>query len=1124
MKKGVVSWFAQNGVAANLVMLVIVVGGLMTISGIKKEIFPEYTVDMVRISVSYRGAAPEEVEEGVCVRIEEAIQDLDGIEEIRSVAVEGGGTVSVEILPGYDLRKALDDIKARVDAIDTFPEETEKPTVQEITNRFQVMNVSISGDADELTLKKLAERVREDLIALPEISQAEIVNAPPYEISIEVSEEAMRRHGLTIDNLANAIRRSSLDLPGGSVKTEAGEILLRTKGQAYRGSEFENLTLMTKSDGTKLLLGDVAEVIDGFAETDQSTRFDGKPTVMVQVFRVGEQNALDVADAVHGYVADAAPRVPEGITITTWQDNSVFLRGRMDLLLRNARSGLFLVFAVLALFLRLRLAIWVSIGIPISFLGAIAMMPMLGVSVNMISLFSFILVLGIVVDDAIVVGESIFARQQAGMPGVEGAVEGANRVSMPVIFGVLTTMAAFGPMLFVPGWNGKIWQVIPLIIIPTLFFSLIESKLVLPHHLSHWRPKPKPENPNLLVRMWDGFFDFFGDGLVWFIKRVYSPVLKVALEWRYVTVAVAIATLLVTVGLVGGGYVAFVFFPDVEADYVSASLTMPQETPIDVTSEAVQMIEGAAMRLQEEVKQETGADTIRHVLSSVGDQPFQTMARQNTGNFESRVGGAHLGEVAVELAPSQVRSMGSHEVGRRWRELTGPIAGAVELKFTSSLIGAGGALNIRITSENMDTLREIASKTKAKLAEYPGVFDITDSFRGGKPEVRLAITSSAESLGLSLQDLARQVRQGFYGEEAQRIQRGRDDIRVMVRYPEKNRRSLGDLESMRIRTPDGSEVPFSTVARAELGRGFASIQRVDRRRAINITADVDDAVASANDISADLTKSFLDPLIAEYPGAYYTIEGEQKDQMEAMAALGEGFIVALFVIYALMAIPFKSYVQPLIVMSAVPFGIVGAVWGHAIMGLSMSILSMCGLVALTGIVVNDSLVLVTYINTLRDSGKKLGDAVREAGATRFRAIVLTSLTTAAGITPLMLEKEVQAQFLIPMAVALAYGVIFSTVITLVLVPSSYLILEDIQIAFRWLMGTDGADSDVVAGQGPVGVLAMPAADGGLHSRGAESAVRSGQNGGQQATAQSMESRTRLLGEEQPAGDSSESGD
>ena len=788
----------------------------------------------------------------------------------------------------------------------------------------------------------------------------------------------------------------------------------------------------------------------------------------------------------------------------------------MDLLLRNARSGLLLVFAVLALFLRLRLAIWVTIGIPISFLGAIALMPILGVSLNMISLFSFILVLGIVVDDAIVVGESIFARQQAGVPGVRGAVEGTNRVAMPVIFGVLTTMAAFSPMLFVPGWNGRIWQVIPLIIIPTLFFSLIESKLVLPNHLSHWRPKPKPLNPSLLVRIWDGFFDFFGEGLVWFVKRVYGPVLRVALEWRYLTVAVAIATLLLTVGLVGGGHVAFVFFPDVEADFVSASLTMPQETGVDATGEAVRIIEEAALKLQDEVKKQSGADTIRHVLTSVGDQPFQTLARQTIGNFNSRAGGSHLGEVAVELAPSQLRTMSSLDVASRWRELTGPIAGAVELKFTSSMIGGGGAINVQITGEDMDALREIASQTKDKLAEYPGIFDITDSFRGGKPEVKLAITSSAESLGLSLQDLARQVRQGFYGEEAQRIQRGRDDIRVMVRYPEKNRRSLGDLEAMRIRTPDGSEVPFSTVAKAEMGRGFASIQRVDRRRAINITADVDDAVASASDISADLTENFLDPLIAKYPGVYYTVEGEQKDQMEAMAALGKGFVVALFVIYALMAIPFKSYIQPLIVMTAVPFGIVGAVWGHLIMGLSMSILSLCGLVALTGIVVNDSLVLVTYINTLRASGRKLADAVREAGAARFRAIVLTSLTTAAGVTPLMLETEVQAQFLIPMAVALAYGVIFSTVITLVLVPSSYLILEDMKHAFQWLAGVDRPASEPMTEPGLAGVPASPAPD----FNGAESPLMSSRP----AAAESTESSTQFVGAAQTSGKSSESDD
>ena len=1052
MGKGIVSWFARNGVAANLLMIIIIVSGALTIPFLKKEIFPEYAVDIVTVQVEYLGAAPEEVEEGVCVRVEEAIQDLNGIKQIRATAAEGIGSVTVEVIPGYDTRKLLEDVKARVDAIDTFPSETEKPTVQEITNRFQVVNVSVSGDADAVTLKRLGEQVRDEIMDLPGVTQAELVNAPPYEISIEVSEDAMRRHGLTFDEVALAVRRSSFDLPGGSLKTSSGEILLRTKGQAYRGEEFERLTLLTKPDGTKLRVGDVAHVVDGFAETDQWSRLDGRPAVMVQVFRVGDQNALDVAEEVAVYVDKASRRVPEGIALTIWQDNSEFLRGRMELLMRNALSGLALVFLVLALFLRMRLAFWVTIGIPISFLGAIALMPVLGASINMISLFSFILVLGIVVDDAIVVGESIFARRQAGVYGVQASIEGTRRVAVPVIFGVLTTVAAFSPMLFVPGYMGKIWRVIPLIIIPTLLFSLVESKLVLPFHLSHSRPKPKrPRRRNIIVRIWNGFFDFFVGGLEWIIRQVYRPVLGAALEWRYLTVAIAVTTLLLTLGLVGGGYVNFVFFPEVESDFISASLTMPLETPVEVTEEAVRVLEESGLRLQREIEEELGSGVIRHVLTSVGDQPFATIAQRNVGNWESSLGAPHLGEVAIELTLSQERSLSSYEVTRRWREMTGAIPGVVDLTYTADLIGSPGAIDIQLTGPDIEELRAIADETKAKLAEYPGVYDVTDSFREGKPEIKLAIRSSAEALGLSLQDLARQVRQGFYGEEAQRIQRGRDDVRVMVRYPRQERRSLGDLESMRVRTPEGSGVPFSSVARAELGRGFANIRRVDRRRAINVTADVDDAVANSGDIIADFEENFLGALLAQHPAVRHSFEGGGREQMEAMEGLFIGFLGALFVIYTLMAIPFKSYVQPLIVMTAVPFGIVGAVWGHAFMGLALSMLSMCGVVALTGIVVNDSLVLVSYINTNRRANVPLRKAVQAAGLARFRAIILTSLTTAAGVTPLMLEKSVQAQFLIPMAVALVFGVLFSTMITLVLVPCGYLILEDFSRAARWLL-------------------------------------------------------------------------
>ncbi len=1046
-----ISWFARNSVVANLTMFVIVAAGAITLTDLKKEVFPEISLDMVTVEVVYRGAAPEEVEEAVCVRIEEAVQGIDGIKKMTSTANEGRGSVRIEILPEYEVREVLEDIKARVDAIDTFPEETERPVTQEVTSRYQVINISISGDADRLTLKRLGERVRDDLAALPEISQAELSNAPPYEISIEVSEEALRRWGLTFDAVANAVRRSSVDLPGGSVETETGEILLRTKGQAYTGLEYETLPLVTRPDGTKILLRDVAQVVDGFEDTDQSAKMDGEPTVMVQVFRVGDQSAIEVADAVYRYVEQARASMPSGITLTTWQDNARILRGRMNLLIKNAVGGLLLVFVFLALFLRLRLALWVTIGIPISFLGALAAMPVFDVSINMMSLFSFILVLGIVVDDAIVVGENIFTTQEREKEGLNAAIRGAREVAVPVVFGVLTTMAAFSPMLFVSGMMGKIMRVFPLIVLPTLFFSLVESKLVLPAHLSHYREKKKRANPNILIRAWNGFFDFFSNGLEWFIQRVYRPSLEAALEWRYATLSLALTAVLVTAGLIGGGIVKLVLFPIVESDNTVAFLTMPQEAAAETTAAGVAQIERAAAELRQELKAERGRDVFRHILASVGEHPFR-IVQSGPGAGGASYAGSHLGEVNIELAPSETRTITAAEIAERWRRKVGQVPGAVELSITSDLIGGGKAIDIQLTGRDLGRVQEVAGLIKAKLAEYPGVVDITDSFRGGKPEIKLAVTSEGEALGLTLQDLGRQVRQGFFGEEAQRIQRGRDDIRVMVRYPEQARRSLGDLERMRIRTPNGDEAPFSTVASAGMGRGFATITRVDRNRAINVQAEVDESIVTGGEVIESLDTGFLQQLMARYPDIRYSFEGDEADFAESMEGLNKGFGAAMFVMFALLAIPLKSYIQPIIVLGAVPFGMVGAIWGHLLFGMPVSFLSMCGMVALAGVVVNDGLVLVNFINAYARRFGSLNEAVRAAGVARFRPILLTSLTTAAGVTPLILEKSLQAQFMIPMAVALASGVLFATLITLVLVPASYLILEDVRGFFRWLYG------------------------------------------------------------------------
>ena len=1034
--KGIIDWFARNSVAANLMMVFIVVTGIIAVTTVKEEIFPEFELDRISIQVPYLGAAPEEVEAAVNIRIEEAIQGIDGIKQIQSTASEGMGMVMIELELGADARKVVDDVKSNVDAITTFPVETEKPIIRELTQRNQVADIAVSGDLDAFRLKAVTEQVRNELAATPEITQVDVVSAPPYEISIEVSEAALRRHGMTFDQVADAVRNSSIDLPGGSVRTESGEILLRTIGQAYQGEEFERLVLWTRPDGSRLQLGDVATVVDGFAETDQYARFDVQPTMMVSVFRTGEQSALEIAARVHAYVDEAQARMP-GVSLTVWQDQSKILNARLGLMLRSGASGFVLVFIVLALFLELRLAFWVSLGIPISFLGAIAFMPVLDVSINIMSLFGFILVLGIVVDDAIIVGENIFTHQEQDGDGLGGAISGAQEIAKPVIFAVLTTVAAFLPLMFVPGMFGKFFRVIPLIVIPCLLFSLVESLQILPAHLSHMgRKKTHPW-------AWRRFQSVFANGLKRFIQRVYRPSLELALEWRYLTVSVAASTVIVTLGMVAYGRPAFHFMPKMEAEFVSASVDMPPGTPASVTADAVERLEAGAARLRSRLLTETGQDYIRHVSASIGDQP-------RSGGFGPPGSGpsADIGGVTIELAPTELRAYDSDQLGNMWREATGPIPEAVEVDFQGQTMTPGSDVDVQLAGSDLDMLRAAAVAVKQRLLEYSGVYEVTDSFRAGKEEVKLGIKPSAEALGLTLQDLGRQVRQAFYGEEAQRIQRGRDDVRVMVRYPRDERRSLGDLENMRIRTPDGGAVPFVHVAQVEPGRGFSSIRRIDRQRSVNVTAAVDSNLTSAGDVIADLNTRILPEVLARFPSVSYTFQGAMAEQRDAIGGLQQGFLLALLMIFALLAVPLKSYSQPLIIMSAIPFGLVGAVWGHLLLGLDVTMTSMFGLVALAGVVVNDSLIMVDFINRKRELHEEIGIAVREAGMHRFRPILLTSLTTFFGLVPMMTSTSFDAALMVPMAVSLAFGVLFATFITLVFVPAVYMILVDVKQLMR----------------------------------------------------------------------------
>ena len=1037
MMNGTIAWFARNPVAANLLLVFLIVGGLLAAFNVKFEVFPEVKLDRIQVVVPYLGAAPEEVETAVCVRIEESIQGIDGIEQITSTATEGIGTVVVEIAFGADARRVLDDIKNRVDAIDTFPEETEKPIISELIARNRVIDLALSGKVDELGLKAAADRIRNELSSLPTISLVEVTGARPYEISIEVSESALRRHGLTFDEVADAVRRESLDLPGGSVRSASGEILLRTIGQAYRGDEYENLVLFSRTDGTRLLLGQVATVVDGFAETDQSARFDADPTVLISVFRTGDQSVVEIADRVHDYVERTGPTLPEGISLTVWQDDAQAIEGQLSTLVRNGLSGLVLVFLVLTLFLELRLAFWVSLGIPVSFLGAVMLMPGFDVTVNSISVFAFVLVLGVIVDDAIIVGENVYTHQERHGKGLLGAIEGSREIATPVIFAVLTTVAAFMPLTFVPGWVGQLFRVIPLVVVPCLLFSLVESMCILPSHLSHI-PTHRRITPMRRLRQ------FIAGGLELFIERVYKPTLELTLRWRYLTAAIAVSTLILTAGMVLGGWLTFHYIPPIESDRMIASITMPLGVSVSDTAQAVRKLELGAERLRRELLDETGRDYFRHTFASIGDQPM--MSRGGGPMASTRdLSAAHLGEFTIELLPSQERARSSEQLSNRWRELTGPIPEAVEVDFNASMfVPLDEDVNVMLVGSDIDRLRAAAGDIKAELSAHAGVYGIADSFRAGKREVQLGITPAAQTLGLTLEDLGRQVRQAFYGEEAQRIQRGRDDIRVMVRYPAENRRSVGDLENMRIRTPNGGEVPFSHVATVQPGQGFSSIRRVDRNRVVNVTASLDQTVTSSGVVLTYLQNRVLPEVLPRHPGVFHVFEGVMALQEEAIGALVIGFFVALMAIFTLLAVPLKSYLQPLIIMSAIPFGLVGAVLGHIFMGQDLTFMSMLGLVALAGVVVNDNLVMVTFINRKRTLHTDVNTAIREAGVARFRPILLTSLTTFFGLAPLMMERSIDAAFFQPMAVSLAFGVIFATFITLVLVPTTYLIIEDVR--------------------------------------------------------------------------------
>ena len=1023
-----IAWFARNSVAANLLMVTIILLGFYSLSNeVAVEIFPSSDPETIRVTVPLRGATPEDAELGLAIRIEEAIEGLDGINRIVSTSVEGSSTVWIEVHDDSDPREVLDEVKTRVDAINTFPAEAEKPIISLAQRTYEVISVVVSGNYSEEEIRLFAETVREDLLRVSGISQVELDAVRRYEIAIEASQDRLREYDLTLAQLAGAIRSSSLDISAGNVRTLGGDVLIRSKGQAYRQTDFENIVVKTNPDGSILRLSDIAQVNDGFQEDAIHTEFNGNYAALIEVDRVGSESALQVSAKVKDYIASRQASLPEGMSLEYWDDNAQQLKNRLGVLGSSAAQGTFLVIALLTLFLRPKIAIWVFIGIPISFLGAFSVLAAFDITLNLMSAFGFIVVLGIVVDDAIVTGESVYRRLKMGDAGIDASVNGTMDVAIPVTFGVLTTMVAFIPLTYIEGRFGTIMGPVAAVVVSVLLFSLIESKLVLPAHLKGMGKgfdKDKADS-NPFARWQQNFADGFERKII----THYRPALAFLTTHRYATLATFIGVLFVIISLIMSGWTRFTFMPSIQGETATASLTMPVGTQFAVTDQYVDRMFHAAETLRDKYVQEDGSSVVRHILSSTGSQRGSS--------------GSQYGRVQIEMVPPEKRtlSISTNELVNEWRQLIGPIPGAESMTFRTSFLRFGDPIDIQLSGNDLDQLSAIADQIKSQLDTYPTVFEVADTLSDGKEELRIELTDQGHVLGLTRNDIVGQVSQAFRGFEAQRIQRGRDDIRVLVRLPAEERANFDTLKELLITTPRGGLIPLSHVASLTPGKGPQQIKRIDRYRTVNITGEVDKAATNMTALQADI-KGFMDNLILQYPGVHYQMEGEAREQRDSFGSLYNAVIIVLFAIYCMLALPLKSYAKPLIVMSVIPFGIIGAVAGHWVMGYTLSMMSILGILALTGVIVNDSLVLVDAVNKQRARGEAFVEAVLNAGVIRFRPIILTSLTTFFGLMPLLVEKSTTAQFLIPMGISLGFGILFATAITLILVPVNLMIAYD----------------------------------------------------------------------------------
>lgn len=1028
-EKGLIAWFAGNHVAANILMMLLLVGGILSVSTMRTETFPAIDPKLITVTTVYPGATPYEIADSITNRIEEEIIGTEGVERIVSSASEGSGTVSIELTDFADADDVYTDVENAVNGLTDFPpENAERPIITKVKVTPSVMSIALHGNVPEEIIKYWAETIEDELRQRPNVALISLRGLRDYQISIDVSESSLRRYGLTLQDVGAAVERFSIDIPAGTVESDQGNIVLRVQEKRYTGEDFRSIAIRTLEDGSTLQLGDIATIVDGFEDVNLISKFNGERAAFIDISRNETEDTLTVAQSVKDYIANA--QLPEGLNITIQRDDTIALKDRMNLMLRNAIIGFMLVFIVLLLFLDLKLAFWTSAAIPISFLGGMMLVNFMGYSINMVSLFALIVVLGIVVDDAIITGESIFEAQNNGEK--DAVLKGVRSVIAPVTVGVTTTIAAFAPLLFSTGVLGQIIKAVPVVVIAILIVSLIEAYFILPAHLSN----PKRWSKGVMARLRDGF----ARGLKSFTDNVILPFARFTITFRYITLSVFIGFAIITAALFTSGTVRFVFFPNVEGEEVTINVTMPEGTPFSLTQKTLLDIEREVLDVNEKnIYKDT--EPFKSVSVSIGQV---SSAVNNPGRAAGGVTASNIGQVKIALVPSDGRNVSSSKVESLIRSRIQDFPSIEELEIQSSLIGEEADVEIELSHSNDDKLNEAAESLKSMIREIEGTKEIADSYDYGKTEYVFSLTDEGRAANLTPADLGQQLRASFFGLEAQRFQRGRSEVIVYVRYPKDERENLNALMNSRIRLADGTEVPLNTVADINKQLGFSTIQTVNGRRIVSVTADVDYAVSTPNKVIQMIRETYLPQLQERFPGVTYSFEGESKEQQQDLASLGRSMIIALMIIYILLGSQLRSYVQPLIIMSAIPFGVVGAIWGHYLLGYDVSFLSIFGIVALTGVVVNDSVVLMDFYNQVIAQGKSKQDAVILAIQRRFRPILLTTLTTSLGLLPIILETSLQAQFLIPMVVSLATGIIFATFVILILIPSLLIIFEDIK--------------------------------------------------------------------------------